>query len=241
MADDQDSTWRQDFTRSRLVEHEQWYLQGRIGGLSVDPGWRIDLQGRNLRGARVAGLDGARLVDCDLTNSVIGSLHDCELTRCIFSGARLGKLVGATVVGCTFENAMMQVGSFERSSVSECQFNAASLERSDCNQGRLMSSSFREARLTDADLSGGRFEDCDFSGADLRRTVDHLGQTTGSSFVRCDFTDADLDNRPLAGATFERCVFANLRGNPIADRTTRVIDPAVSGPTPAWFSSCSKK
>jgi uncharacterized protein YjbI with pentapeptide repeats len=235
MTDEHNSEWRRHFTRARLVEHEQWY-QRRPAGHATG---RIDLSAKNLRGARVRGIEGARLVDCDLSGSSIDILDDAELLRCNFTDGALGSMERSNLADCSFERARMEISYLKGAVVRDCVFAGALLARSRWEGARVASSMFVDAQLTDAEL-GGLFDDCRFVGADLRRTVDHLGQTAGGTFIRCDFTGADLDRRMLGGATFERCTFDAVRGNPVADRTTRLIRPVTSGPDPAWFSACSR-
>lgn len=243
MSEERTSYWRVILPVGRRSKHEEWYRLGKLAGLPGFDAQRIELENENLRGARNWSLPGARLVNCDLSYSEFGfcGFEDAEFTDCKFGEAGLGgsHFNRGTVERCSFDNASMQVVHFEEALIKNCSFEKADLLHSSWDRAKVTGTCFVDTLLTNADLSA-LFEDCSFRGADLRRTWDHLGQTKDGVFTRCDFTGADFDNRPLAGVTFDHCTFADLRGTPIADHTTRIIDPIVIGTEPAWISQTQR-
>lgn len=230
-------TWRPAFNHKRLRENR------RYDETSGRRGTRLVLENENMRDTRTTALHGAKLIDCDFSNSsrVLG-FDRAELIRCSFVeyAAGFAHFREGRVQDCDFSDAIIQSGRYDDATVTGTRFDRAHMERSTWIRSRFVGCSFRRAAMADARFDDDSvFEQCDFSAADLRRRSNYFGRSAGATFLRCDFTGANFDRRRLLGARFEDCVLTGVSGLPFVDETTVFVNPTIAGRAPAWMRRCT--
>jgi uncharacterized protein YjbI with pentapeptide repeats len=185
----------------------------RIGSLEHDTVLaEIELAGLTLSNQHARGvrLEGACLIDCDLSCSQLDSLRllDCSLRRCNLANvaardadATRLEVCDSRLTGLSLREAKLLDVTVRESRVDLSSFAFAQLSRVTFEDCRLVESSFLEAQLDSV-----RFHRCDLTAADFR----------GASLERCEFRRSRLSAvqglASLRGAAMERPDVVELAG-----------------------------
>ncbi len=223
-----DDEWRRWLTAELLDAQWKWHQRGRVGARP------IQLEGKDLRGLRVAHLRGVKLVACDLSGSQLPRLlEDIELVGCRFDGAQIGgaSFDRARIDDCRFTGANLVLARFAGATIRLGSLEGVELENSTWAGAQVRGVTCRGARLVGATLDDGTFTECDLRGALLEQNLPVFadkGSARRTRFVRCDLRGASVKGLRLDGTVFEQCGLANTTGTPIVDGPYTVIDPDLS-------------
>lgn len=173
-----------------------------------------------------ADLRHAALDRCVLTNCLARNI-DCSSTRLLEVVANStnfskGRFLSARIFSSSFDNAVFQSTTFERSNIADCHFSNANLCQSDLTSttiergvftsAQLTSSrmsnitllhcSFNEANLDFVDMRAASLQSSDFRGATLRDALMSHGRFDG-----CSYTHATMKGLQARDAIFTKCDF----------------------------------
>jgi uncharacterized protein YjbI with pentapeptide repeats len=206
----------------RAREHRLWWKHGGRGS------GRIIVEEANLRAAKLSGLSGLRLVDCDLGGStLLGELLETELVGCSLDGVIVdGDLSQSELVGCHAHTATFRESRFAKSRFDGCVLARCDLSRVDLTAASVKDTQLTGSVLRDATLSLATFRGCDLRDADLTgtRALGPLGASEETRFFGCDFRGVDWQGRRLKDVTFDHCAFAGAIGIPVIEGSLKVVD-----------------
>ena len=185
-----------------------------------------DLKERDLRGARMRGvdlcqadlrgavLDGADLREADITLATLGeaSFRNANLTDARLQAVNL-ELTGPARTD--FSGAELTRVNLKNSNLSGCRFLDGEMRRIDLTHCNLTSAQLSGANLTEANFSYSNLHGADFSYAmvlsslfnevDLRGANLRHSELTAAVFNGVRFGDADLTRAHLSKTVFARC------------------------------------
>ncbi len=189
---------------------------------------RIELFDRNIQGANIRAIEGAKLVRCDLSHVNISMFDDVEFEDCILDWAVLTDSAWdrAMLVGCSFRDGYLGLIHFFDATITGGDFARAYAERSSWHRAIVTSVSFQDANLRDGRFDDAVFARCDFRNADLScHIVDgDFARCPNTYFIDCDFRGANLTGLRLNDTTFERCRFHGVIGAPVLEGPVTIID-----------------
>jgi uncharacterized protein YjbI with pentapeptide repeats len=203
--------------RASLEAHEAWLRAGRAG-----PG-RLEVAGCDARGLRLAGVrfEAARLERVTLDGALLEAarMMEAELRDLSAVGARCSSidLTRATIVGGSFEHAVMPLAVFDGATIDRVSFAGAVLDRTTWQGAEVSGASFEVAAFANVRLDGGRFRACDLRRADFRiGPAGIMATSAGAVFEDCDLRGSRWDGHDLSGASFVRCRMHGVSGRPSA-------------------------
>lgn len=218
------------FTPASLEAHLLWTQKGGRGEGTRLTVTEYDATGVRLAAKTLSGLVADHVI-FDRADFSMSDLDQSELTGISAREAAFGstKLVGATLVRSSFEKADLSLCKLGDSTIIECKFDGARMDRSTWYRAQVRESSFRGAVFGNAAFDNAVFVDCDFRGADFTLLTEGLlGTMFDARFERCDLRDTKWGGRSLYRGRFLDCRFAGSHGPPASVIKTDFERPDLS-------------
>jgi uncharacterized protein YjbI with pentapeptide repeats len=171
----------------------------------------IDLRGRDLRGAVLAG---ATLPKADLTGAQLqgASLGDAQLQGASLDGAQLqgtslraAHLQGASLYGANLQGARLDFAQLQGALLDHAQLRGAWL-----GLAKLQGSSLYHAQLQGASLQGAQLQGALLSAANLQGARLDFAHLQGASLTGAELQGTNLADAPLWRAQLQNSVLENI-------------------------------
>ncbi len=164
-----------------------------IDGHTIRPDSDIDLEGANLQGFRLTGLqfDNAVFSAAKMQGAY---LDGAELQGAYLDGAELqgAYLDGAVLQAATLSGAKMQGAYLDGAELQAAYLNWAEMQGADLSGAEMQGADLRGAEMQGADLRGAEMQGADLSGAEMDDITELTRATLRSALV------SSVDDKTIA-------------------------------------------
>jgi uncharacterized protein YjbI with pentapeptide repeats len=118
--------------------------------------------------------------------------------------------LGITLLGTSFDQAILDSANLSRKDLSEAVFNECSLIKTDLSGTKLQNTIFNNCDLSEVDLSEAKMQGTTFHNCNLSKSTWEKALMDGVNMINCTIKDVDIEEMTSHNWFLDHCILDNV-------------------------------
>jgi uncharacterized protein YjbI with pentapeptide repeats len=118
--------------------------------------------------------------------------------------------LGITLLGTSFDQAILDSANLSRQDLSEAVFNECRLIKTDLSGTKLQNTIFNNCDLSEVDLSKAKMQGTTFHNCNLSKSTWEKALMDGVSMINCTIKDVDIEEMTSHNWFLDHCILDNV-------------------------------